>query len=77
MLSYYGNDKDRDNYYYNEHDYYCDDMSSPASNCSRFERRHDFNTFNMSNYMSCENCRHFSADNKCIVRADTHIRSME
>lgn len=79
MLTYYGNDKDRDNYFYNDYDYdyFCNDMSSPVFNCSRFERRHDYDTFNMSNYMSCENCRHFSADNKCILKEDTHIRSME
>ncbi len=78
MISYYGDNRDRNNYYYNAYDDdYYNDMSNPVSNCSRFERRHDFSTFNMSNYMSCENCRHFSADNKCIVRADTHMGSME
>ncbi|QHI72656.1 hypothetical protein [Aminipila terrae] len=77
MTVYYGNNRNRDNYYYNSSEDYYDDMSNPVSNCSRFERRHDFSTFNMSDYMSCENCRHLSSDNKCIARADTHNGSME
>ncbi len=43
-----------------------DDMMTIASHCSRFSRRHDFDTFNMSTYQSCENCRHLSADSECI-----------
>lgn len=77
MISYYGNDRNRDNNYYNEYEDFEDDMSNPVSNCSRFERRHDFSAFNMSDYTSCENCRHYSADNRCIVKSDTNSRSME
>lgn len=77
MRNYYGNDKDRDNYYYNGYEDFNDDMSNPVSNCGRFERRHDFSTFNMSDYTSCENCRHLSSDNRCIVKADTQIGRME
>ncbi|MFV0517946.1 MAG: hypothetical protein ACK5MV_11175 [Aminipila sp.] len=53
------------------------DMTNPVSKCNRFERRHDFDTFNMSNYMSCENCRHLSAENKCIAGNSTHFGRME
>ena len=31
-----------------------DDMMAVASHCSHFSRRHDFDTFNMSTYQSCE-----------------------
>jgi hypothetical protein len=41
------------------------DISS--SHCSRFSRRNDLNVFNMTNYMSCENCRHSTHDGKCIA----------
>ncbi|QAT43668.1 hypothetical protein [Aminipila luticellarii] len=77
MTTYYGSNKNRDNHYYNSSEDYYDDMSHPVSTCSRFERRHDFSTFNMSDYMSCENCRHLSADNECIAREDTNIGRME
>ena len=71
---YGGIDRQNENYYYDD---YNDDMSRPTANCSRFERRHDFSTFNMSDYTSCENCRHLSADNRCIVKADARIGRME
>lgn len=48
-----------------------DDMMTIASHCSRFSRRHDFDTFNMSTYQSCENCRHLSADSECICGAQS------
>ena len=58
-------------YHYDQHENYSnegfDDMMHPVSRCRRFERRYDFSTFNMSDYTSCENCRHFSADNRCMV----------
>lgn len=43
------------------------DMMMPVSRCMRFERRYDFSAFNMADYSSCENCRHFSADNRCNI----------
>lgn len=54
-----------------------DEMTNPVTNCSRFERRHDFSTFNMSDYMACENCRHLSAENKCIAGKVAGIGRME
>ena len=51
------------------------DVSS--SHCSRFSRRNDLNVFNMTNYMSCENCRHNTHDNRCIAKAGNTIRSFE
>lgn len=45
-----------------------EEMLSVASHCSRFSRRRDVNSFNMSNYQSCDNCRHMSADNQCIMK---------
>lgn len=50
-----------------------DDMTYAASHCSRFTRRNDINAFNMANYQSCENCRHMTADNTCIVKQDGGI----
>lgn len=71
---YGGFDSTNDNVHYDD---FNDEMSRPNTNCSRFERRHDFSTFNMADYSSCENCRHMSADNRCIVSADTYIGRME
>lgn len=33
--------------------------------CRKFSRRHDFDVFSMSSYMSCENCRHLNGENQC------------
>lgn len=60
-----------------EEEQYGDDMVALASHCSRFARRHDFDTFNMSTYQSCENCRHLSSDNQCLVRARHQIFPLE
>lgn len=38
-----------------------------ASHCGRFSRRHDFDAFSMSTYQTCENCRHLSADDRCMA----------
>ena len=40
-----------------------------SGKCSHFERRYDFDTFSMSDYQSCENCRHFGADDRCMIRS--------
>lgn len=64
-----------DNFYEEERE--GDNMMAVASHCSRFSRRHDFDTFNMSTYQSCENCRHLSADNTCVVRAQNNIFPLE
>ncbi len=60
----------KNNYFYDDLYDYRDDMSVTSSYCSKFSRRHDFSSFNMSNYQSCENCRHLTADNQCITQAN-------
>jgi len=45
------------------------------SHCSRFSRRNDLNVFNMSDYMSCENCRHNTADDQCLAKMMPPSRS--
>ncbi|GAB1476084.1 hypothetical protein MASR2M70_09160 [Bacillota bacterium] len=50
-----------------------DDMLSPMSECRRFLRRRDVNSFNMTNYMSCENCRHMTADYRCSLGIDAGL----
>ena len=42
-----------------------DEMMTIASHCRRFSRRGDFDVFNMSSYMSCENCSHLNGENQC------------
>lgn len=54
-----------------------DDMVTVASHCSRFSRRHDFDTFSMSTYQSCENCRHLSSEGRCSCGAQNSIFPME
>jgi hypothetical protein len=44
------------------------DLMEVYTPCSRFTRRFDFDTFNMGDYQSCENCRHLDHDDRC--RAD-------
>lgn len=62
------------NSFYDDSDYDpSDEMLTVASQCSKFSRRRDVNTFNMTNYQSCENCRHLTADNQCAARMDTSI----
>lgn len=43
-----------------------DSMNVVASHCRKFERRNDFDIFSMSDYRSCENCRHLNGENQCI-----------
>lgn len=38
-----------------------------CTHCNRFERRYDFDAFSMSDYQSCENCRHLGPGLKRIV----------
>ena len=66
----------RNNDFYEE-DRFGDDMTAVASHCSRFSRRHDFDIFNMGTYQSCENCRHLSSDNQCVVKAQNQIFPLE
>ena len=54
---------------YRDYDFeFGDDMSVTASHCSRFTRRNDLDMFNMTDYQSCENCRHMTPDHRCIIR---------
>ncbi|MBR3786988.1 MAG: hypothetical protein IKM63_01355 [Firmicutes bacterium] len=42
-----------------------DNMNVVYSGCRKFARRHDFDVFSMSDYTSCENCRHLNGENQC------------
>lgn len=42
-----------------------DNMNIVYYPCRKFARRHDFDVFSMSDYMSCENCRHLNGENQC------------
>lgn len=62
--------------YSNNYDYDPgDDMSYAACHCHRFSRRQDVDVFNMTDYQSCENCRHLTADNQCIVKMQERFTS--
>lgn len=62
--------------YSNHYDYDPgEDMSYVSSHCSRFSRRHDVDMFNMTDYQSCENCRHMAADNQCILKMQERFTS--
>ncbi|MGI6728354.1 MAG: hypothetical protein ACOX4P_07390 [Anaerovoracaceae bacterium] len=62
------------NSFYDDSDYYAgDEMLTVASHCKRFSKRRDVNSFNMTDYQSCENCRHFTADYQCAVKMDSSI----
>ena len=39
-----------------------------CTNCSRFERRFDFDTFSMADYQSCENCKFLGPDDRCRIK---------
>lgn len=62
--------------FYEEYDY-GDDLMNISAHCSRFSRRHDFDTFNMSTYQSCENCRHMSANDQCVMKMQNTIGPIE
>ena len=51
---------------------YSNQMMSAATNCSRFTKRGDVDMFNMTDYRSCENCRHMSEDNRCVIEDNSH-----
>lgn len=42
-----------------------DNMNVVSTKCKKFARRHDFDVFSMSDYRSCENCRHLNGENQC------------
>lgn len=56
-------------YYRNGND--GENLGMYSSHCSRFSRRNDFDIFSMSTYQSCENCRHLSADDRCVANAQS------
>lgn len=43
-----------------------ENMNVVYSGCKDFARRHDFDVFSMSDYTSCENCKHFDGENRCL-----------
>ncbi len=42
-----------------------DNMNVVTTECRKFSRKHDFDVFSMSDYTSCENCRHLNGENQC------------
>lgn len=66
-----------DDFYANDPDYYDNDQDfyATSSYCSRFTRRGDMTVFNMSDYQSCENCRHMTADNQCLLKMQGQFTS--
>jgi len=68
--------KVRNNYYEDYHDLN-DEMLTATSQCSRFSRRNDVNSFNMIDYQSCENCRHLTADDRCILNMQGRFTNLE
>lgn len=42
-----------------------ENMNVVYSECRKFSRRHDFDIFSMSDYTSCENCKHLNGENQC------------
>lgn len=42
-----------------------DNMNVVSSSCRKFLRKYDVEIINMSDYTSCENCRHLNGDNQC------------
>lgn len=67
----------RNNYYGDSVHDQNDEMLSAAVHCSRFDRRHDINTFNMMDYQSCENCRHLTADSQCMNKMQNRFTHIE
>ena len=43
-----------------------ENMNVVYSQCRKFSRRNDFDVFSMSDYTSCENCRHLNGENQCV-----------
>lgn len=68
--------KIRNSYYDNYHDLN-DEMLTAATHCSRFSRRNDVTSFNMTDYQSCENCRHMTADNQCLADMQNRFTNLE
>lgn len=52
---------------------YNDEMCSVASACKNFSKRRSVNSFSMSTYKSCENCRHFTTNNRCGLNQSERI----
>jgi hypothetical protein len=68
--------KIRNNYYENYHDLN-DEMLTAATHCNRFSRRNDVNSFNMTDYQSCENCSHLTADDRCLAGMQNRFTNLE
>lgn len=68
--------KVRNNYYENDLDLN-DEMLTAATHCNRFARRNDVTSFNMIDYQSCENCRHLTADNQCVLNQQNRFTNLE
>lgn len=57
-------------------DFSGENMTVVASSCRKFSRRHDFSIFNMSDYRSCENCRHLNGENQCEKKIEEGRRNL-
>lgn len=53
-----------------------ENMNVVYSPCKKFSRRHDFDVFSMSSYMSCENCRHLNSENQCEKKLEERRNSL-
>ena len=51
-------------------------MNVVSSTCRKFSRRHDFDMFSMSDYRSCENCRHLNGENQCEKNLEEGRRNL-
>ena len=51
-------------------------MNGVSSTCRKFSRRHDFDVFSMSDYRSCENCRHLNGENQCEKNLEKGRRNL-
>lgn len=66
----------RNQYYEDDYDLN-DEMLTATSQCGRFSRRNDVTSFNMTDYQSCENCRHMTADDRCILGMQSRFTNTE
>ena len=62
----------RGDFMYEDYDYN-DEMCTVASSCKNFNKRQKINSFSMSTYKSCENCKNFSPDYQCTLNQADNI----
>ena len=52
-----------------EHYDYNEEMCFVASNCRKFKRRRNVNSFNMTDYRACDNCVNYTPDRRCTANS--------